>query len=125
MTRRNLLKWLLSGMAFLFLGLTAASGSDALARMKDRLPRIDQLKAAGVIGEGNDGMIAARTALTDVQEGLVEAENADRKELYSLVARRSGQSLKEVGKQRAVRIAQQALAGVWLENAKGDWIKKQ
>ena len=93
--------------------------------MKDRLPRIDQLKAAGVIGEGNDGMIAARTALTDVQEGLVEAENADRKELYSLVARRSGQSLKEVGKQRAVRIAQQALAGVWLENAKGDWIKKQ
>lgn len=102
-----------------------AAAQDAVSRMRDRLPEIDALKAAGVIGETFEGYVAARTEVTEGQKALIEAENADRRELYELVAKRSGQSVEEVGKQRAVRIAQQSKAGIWLRGRRGDWTQKK
>lgn len=109
-----------------FVSLASLAGAqDAVSRMRDRLPEIDALKAAGVIGETFEGMVAARTQVTEGQRALIEAENADRRELYELVARRSGQSVEEVGQQRAVRIAQQSRPGIWLRNRRGDWTQKK
>jgi uncharacterized protein len=124
MTRRSLIRWWFYLCAALMLGAGSLSAQDAAQRIRDRLPEIDALKAAGVLGENNRGLVEARTRVNEGQEALIEAENADRRELYQLVARRSGQTVEEVGQQRAVRIAQQALPGVWLQNKRGDWFQK-
>lgn len=124
MNRRMILKWIFSGMIFFALSVSALSANDAVSRMRERLPQIDALKSAGMVGENNEGMLSARTVLNANQTALIEAENADRAEIYAVVARRSGQSVKEVGQQRAVRIAQQALPGVLLQDADGNWFTK-
>ncbi|MFP4282755.1 MAG: YdbL family protein [Opitutales bacterium] len=118
---------LLRSFFFLFAGLVGAAGllgQNAAERIRDRLPEVDALKSAGVVGENNEGFLEARVELAPAQEALVEAENADRRELYRRVARRSDLSVEEVGRQRAVRIAQQARPGVWLQTTKGDWVRK-
>ncbi|MDP0500999.1 MAG: YdbL family protein [Verrucomicrobiota bacterium JB022] len=125
MERRNFFRWL----GFVLLGLfalgTTAFAQDAAARVRDRLPQVDALKAQGAVGETNRGYLEARSSLNEQQTQLVEAENADRRELYSLVARRTGQSVAEVGQQRAIRIAEISRPGVWLQDADGDWYRKK
>jgi hypothetical protein len=111
-------------LLFLFIAVAEASAQDAASRIRQRLPEIDVLKAAGVFGENNLGYIEERTELTESQVALLEAENADRKALYAYIAEKTSSTVKEVGKQRAVRIAEQAKEGVWIENAKGKWVKK-
>jgi len=122
MNRRTALTWII-------LTLTALMGTVALQasaqqRIKERLPTLDALKQAGKIGEDNRGFVEARESVTPEQETLIAAENADRTELYALVAQRSQQTVEEVGKQRAVRIAQIAASGVWLQDSRGRWYQK-
>jgi uncharacterized protein YdbL (DUF1318 family) len=109
---------------FLTNSLLADPVQDAAGRMKERLVQIDQLKASGEIGETASGYLAARTGLEASQAALLEAENADRRLIYSSIAQRTGQSVEEVGIQRAVRIAGQARSGVWLQKPDGQWIQK-
>jgi len=122
MNRRTALTWII-------LTLTALMGTVALQasaqqRIKERLPALDALKQTGKIGEDNRGFVEARESVTPEQETLIAAENADRTELYALVAQRSQQTVEEVGKQRAVRIAQIAASGVWLQDSRGRWYQK-
>lgn len=124
MTRRSFVSRGIATLLVLIMGVVSLPAQDAASRIRARLPEIDAFKAAGVVGENNKGLLQARTELTEAQEALVAAENADRLELYKLVARRQGKSVEEVGEQRAVRIAQQALSGVWLQNAQDEWYKK-
>jgi uncharacterized protein len=93
------------------------------ARMAERLPQIDTLKAAGAIGEDNRGFVAVRAARDNAAE-LVSAENADRRVVYGAIARQTGSSEGDVGKARARQIAAQSASGVWLQGEDGNWYRK-
>ncbi len=109
-------------------GAALLAQADAVAaaqqRMQERLAQIDALKAAGEVGEDALGYLSARTELGPRQAALVQAENADRRILYEAAARRTGQTVEEVGRQRALRIAELALPGVWLQRPGGEWYRK-
>ena len=104
--------------------LAADPASDAAARIKDRLSQIDDMKAAGQVGEDVKGFLSVRGDLGPRQASIVEAENADRRILYQSVAQRTGQTVAEVGQQRALQIAARARSGVWLQKPDGSWFRK-
>lgn len=104
--------------------LQAQSPQEAAQRIKERLPQVDSMKAAGEVGEGNDGYLAERKPLGPRQASLVKAENADRGIIYASVAARTGQEVSAVGQQRAIRIAELARPGVWLQRPDGEWYQK-
>lgn len=101
---------------------TAYSG-DIKARMKARLPEIIELKAAGLIGEDNQGFLAFVSGKKEAAE-LVEAENADRRQVYAAIARQQGTDAATVGQRRALQIAEKANPGEWLQDAQGKWHRK-
>lgn len=98
---------------------------EATERIRERLPDVDALKAASKVGENNQGFLAARQQLSEEESGVVTAENRDRRILYQHVAQTSRQSVDEVGRQRAARIAELARPGVWLQNQRGQWYQKR
>ena len=100
------------------------AATDATQRIKDRLAQVDALKASGDIGEDAMGYLSKRKALGSRQNAIVDAENDDRKILYQTVANRTGQTVKEVGQQRAIQIAARARSGVWLQRPDGEWVQR-
>ncbi|MGC9451462.1 MAG: YdbL family protein [Oceanipulchritudo sp.] len=110
--------------AFLCCLAAAEPATEATGRMKERLAQVDQLKASGAAGEDARGYLAAREPLGPRQSMLVEQENADRRIVYTEVARRTDQTLEEVGRQRAIQIAARASPGVWLQKPNGEWYRK-
>lgn len=114
---------LFSFLPAILLGQSSAV-ADATERMKERLSDVDALKASGKFGEDNMGYLAGRAALSSEEEELLNAENRDRRLVYQHVARSSRQSVEEVGRQRAARIAELAREGVWLQNRRGEWYQK-
>jgi uncharacterized protein YdbL (DUF1318 family) len=92
--------------------------------MKERQPAIEALWAEGKIGENNQGFVEARAELTDAQEKLVKAENADREVVYKAIARSTQTTPGQVGVQRALQISKRAAKGLWLQDAEGKWYRK-
>jgi uncharacterized protein YdbL (DUF1318 family) len=108
------------------LPVEAADGArEAMERMKDRLPVVDSLKENGAVGETSGGYLQARSELLPRQKAVVEAENRDRRLVYRMIAQRTNQSVQQVGEQRALRIAEQAAPGVWLQRPSGEWFRKE
>ena len=93
------------------------------ARMQARLPEIVALKAEGIIGEDNRGFLAFIGSARKKAD-IVAAENEDRRQVYAAIARQQGTTAEVVGRLRARQIAQNASPGEWLQNEKGEWIKK-
>jgi hypothetical protein len=93
-------------------------------RMLERLPKIDALKAEGVVGENNQGFLSERAALGPAQASLVADENADRVLVYEDIARRSNTDAATVGRERAEQIADRAAPGCWLQDKNGRWYRK-
>jgi uncharacterized protein YdbL (DUF1318 family) len=100
-----------------------AGAADIKARMKARLPVILDLKARGIVGETNQGLLAFRGASQE-RGDVVAAENKDRMAVYSAIAKQQGANAALVGQRRALQIAQSARAGDWLQDAKGNWYQK-
>jgi uncharacterized protein YdbL (DUF1318 family) len=105
--------------------VSAESEADAAQRIKERLAQIDTLKGSGDVGEAASGYLEARAELGPRQRAIIEAENADRRIVYAAVAERTGQTVEDVGQQRALRIAELARPGVWLQSPGGDWYRKR
>ena len=110
--------------AILITGVSAFAGSDKIkARMKERLPVITALKADGVVGENNKGYLELMGE-TREKSGVITAENRDRKEVYTAIAKQQGTSVDLVGKRRAKQIARKAKPGQWIQNQSGKWYQK-
>ena len=62
--------------------------------------------------------------LTEEERKVVEAENQDRKTVYSAIARQQGATVELVGQRRALQIAERAQAGTRIQNAEGKWLTK-
>lgn len=112
-------------LALLFLlvaGLAAAQGIKE--QMRERLPAITALKAQGLIGEDNRGFLAVKGQVGD-QATLVAAENNDRRAVYAEIAKQQNITPQLVGERRALKIAEIAAPGTWLQNSQGDWYKSK
>lgn len=108
-------------LCFLSVGVVQAAGIKE--RMLERLPAINALKAQGVLGENNAGyldFIGKDRSGSD----LVEAENNDRRQVYTAIGKQQGVAVEIVGKRRALQIKDLSPAGSWLQSDDGKWYKK-
>jgi uncharacterized protein YdbL (DUF1318 family) len=101
----------------------AAWGQDIKARMHARLPEIVALKAAGIVGENNQGFLTILKQPTD-KKVLVDAENQDRRMIYEAIAKQQKTTPELVGQRRAMQIAENSDPGAMIQDAKGNWKKK-
>ena len=119
---RNL--WVVAAAAAVVLLLSAtAFGSDIKTRMKERLPQIVELKAAGIIGENSQGFLAF-VGSNHKGQAVVDAENRDRRQVYTAIAKQQGTTPELVGQRRALQLFSNAKAGEWLQKANGQWVRK-
>jgi len=93
-------------------------------RMIERVDEIDAMKTKGLVGENYQGFLEQRGPLDPNQTALMNAENADRKALYTILAERLGLTVKVVGQGRAADLREKSALGVWLQNSDGEWYKK-
>jgi len=123
MNKNSLIKSTLVIFLLVFgLSLTANT-TKILSKMKSRLPAIVTLKKKGIIGENNRGYLQYVGKVKEKQN-LIEAENRDRKAIYTLIAKKDGATVKLVGVLRAKQIAGKSENGYWLQAKNGKWYKK-
>lgn len=99
-----------------------ASAEGVKERMLNRVPALNALKADGVIGENNIGLLEYRGAELGLE--VVASENQDRLMVYKAIAQKTGTTLDLVGQRRAVQIAESAPPGTWLQDSGGKWYQK-
>jgi uncharacterized protein YdbL (DUF1318 family) len=118
---------LLLSVALLFGVATVTAHAQDLgavkARMAQRLAKLDEFKAKGVLGENNRGFVELRGGDTAAGDVMAE-ENKDRGEVYAALAKQTGSSAEQVGKARARQIAAGSAAGVWIQHEDGSWHRK-
>ncbi|MDY6830917.1 MAG: YdbL family protein [Thermodesulfobacteriota bacterium] len=101
----------------------AGEADDIKARMKERLGTIDSLKAQGLIGENNQGLLELRKTGGKGAD-IVAEENRDRMVVYQAIARKTGATVEKVGARRALQIRETAAPGTWIQTDDGEWQKK-
>jgi uncharacterized protein YdbL (DUF1318 family) len=125
MNRTPYIPLVVGGIALaLALLVTAAASADPLQdRMKARLPQIVSLKSKGVIGENHKGYLEF---VGNSREGadIVEGENADRRQLYTAVAKKTGASVDQVGARAALKWKENLGKGEFFKNPDGTWMQK-
>ncbi len=109
-------------MSFLFIN-ASAFGEGIKARMKARMPAILELKDKGIVGEDKNGYLQF-VGKKKEKADLIAAENADRKKVYSHIAKQQGTTAQLVGERRALQIAKKAKPGTWLQDQSGKWYQK-
>lgn len=92
--------------------------------IRARVNDIHALKKAGAVGEDSRGYLG----IVDASKGskvkeLVEAENADRRALYQILAREHGVSVAEEERANARARHERAPKGDWIEVG-GKWVQK-
>jgi uncharacterized protein YdbL (DUF1318 family) len=123
--KRGIFTTVLTSLLLGVLMLSASSFADDIkARMKERLPIIVELKAKGIVGENNKGYLEFVGGKKE-KEDVVAAENEDRQEVYTAIAKQQGTTAELVGKRRALQLAQKADPGEWVQDASGKWIQKK
>jgi uncharacterized protein YdbL (DUF1318 family) len=132
------LVWLL---CLLLAGLARAQGNLEIdtptiaalkAAMQQRHSQLAPHYASGAVGLTQDGRIAVRdanaVALAQRQQltALVAAENNDRAALYREIARANGHPEWEADVRAtfAQRWIDKAQPGWWVQNARGEWVRK-
>ena len=123
MTIRNIFKLHILIIVCLMVSSQFALAAGIKERMKQRLPVIADLKAKGIIGEDNKGYLGFVTGVR-AQEGVIAADNKDRKMIYTHFAKQQNTSLEVVEKVQAKRKAERAKPGEFFQNPDGSWHKK-
>ena len=137
-TTTTITTWLIAILTGLFFAFAPApraradSTADRKAELKERFrsrdQRLDAYKKDGKIGETTEGFIeAVKKAYLDDETlaRLVKEENADRKELYAIIAKETNATPEVVADQNARRNFQRARPGEWLKAASGEWRQKK
>jgi len=109
-------------VSFLF-SSASAFGESIKAQMKARLPVVAELKEKGVVGENKKGYLQFVGQKKEKEE-VIAAENADRKKVYTHIAKKQSTTLQLVGERRALQIAKKAKPGTWLQDQSGKWYQK-
>lgn len=104
---------------------SAQTDEDAIKqRILKRVSSVDELKINGLVGENNKGLLEQRAMLKPAQTKVMNEENADRKALYTVLAKRLGLSVAVVGQGRAESIRNKSAPKVWIQEPSGKWIQK-
>jgi uncharacterized protein YdbL (DUF1318 family) len=105
----------------------ADRGDDLRQRFKNRFPQVKAAKQAGKIGETSAGLLEGvpGKSLDDATRKLADEENADRRELYKLIADREKTTAEKVAERNAARNFEKATAGEYLKGADGKWTQKK
>jgi uncharacterized protein YdbL (DUF1318 family) len=122
---RETLGVLLCFLSLLFLFAATVSAQDMQqikARMVERKPSLDAMKASSAIGEGNDGYVQIRQPGANAK--VVNEENADRKAVNAVIAKKEGTSVEQVSKTAAKRLRDFAAPGHWIQKDDGSWVQK-
>ncbi|WP_186441201.1 YdbL family protein [Desulfamplus magnetovallimortis] len=122
MSKKNMLS-LGVFVLFLFAVVSLSMADDIKQRMKERLPVIVQMKQQGLVGENSKGYLEYVTSARPNPQ-IVDAENSDRKKVYSIIAKQQGATIDKVEQLRALQIVQKAAKGEFLQKADGTWYQK-
>lgn len=96
----------------------------ALSGRQARYSQLKQLKSEGAIGETNQGYVEA---LSGSGNGVTDAENSDRRVIYSAIVQQNNlgaQGLTQVQKVFAEVQHDKATSGESIQLASGEWNKK-
>jgi hypothetical protein len=93
-------------------------------RILQRVGAVDELKIKALVGENNKGLLEQRAMLAPAQTKVMNEENADRKALYAILAKRLGLSVTVVGQGRAESIRKKSALRLWIQEPSGKWLQK-
>ncbi len=86
---------------------------------------LEEAKAAGQIGEKQDGYIGLVQASVPADVAALVADvNAQRRQRYEQIARDNGIDVREVAKLAFTRAYENTLPGNYVESAPGQWTRK-
>ena len=117
-------------------GALPYSGGDvtpAIKRMRARLPQLKPLLESGILGLGAQGNLVARepASLQTSHHALINNENLDRTILYRANMFDTGHLddpnvdwIRYTTAAYAVQWAAQAPGGWWVQNERGEWLRK-
>jgi uncharacterized protein YdbL (DUF1318 family) len=95
------------------------TGSDPNARLIQRMagrhPQIKAMLDGQVVGESHTGFLVPKASLSASQQALVNAENADRDELYRLEATKKKATVDEVALGHYLARLEHVSKGTWVE----------
>ncbi len=115
--------------AFALLSAAQAASLDQLKeRFKERYPKLVKAKSEGKVGEVYNGYVEAVKAehQDDAEvKKLIGDENADRRALYELIAKKEGVAPEKVAERNAARNFDKAKPGEWLKGKDGKWEQKK
>ncbi len=112
MHRRISLAALLA-MAFLLLGVASVHAES-----------LDEAKAAGYVGEQQDGYVGARSSAPAKVREMVGAVNVRRRVKYAQIATRNGTPLEAVARLAGTKLIARTPSGEYVRNSNGQWQKK-
>ena len=92
-------------------------------KFKQRYEQVRNFKKQGVVGETYEGYLDFVKEKGDAGQ-VVDDENADRRELYKLIAEKEGTTPEKVAERNAKRNFSKASSGEFLKSADGKWQKK-
>lgn len=127
---RILLLVLLLSLTAGFSLVSAAEGDARKEALKTafatREAELVQFKTAGLLGETTAGLVAVPAGATadPAAAALLAKENADRQELYRLLAAETSAAPEQVAERNARRLYQSAPTGTWLQKRDGTWARK-
>ena len=85
---------------------------------------LDQLRAAGALGERYDGLLVLRDANAAGAAATVEQVNAKRRKIYAQRASETGATVEQTGAIYAQQIMAKAPKGTYFLQKDGKWIRK-
>ncbi len=120
MNRRSLFALAATGL------VAAALAGGAMAQTAAQKAAVDQAKAAGVVGEKNDGYLGFVRGGGDPDlQAAVNAINAGRARLYEQAAQRNNVTPQAAGASAFQQVVQSRLQpGEYYQNASGAWVRK-
>jgi uncharacterized protein YdbL (DUF1318 family) len=87
---------------------------------------LDEAKSQGLVGEKADGYVAAVAASPTAEvQALVSTTNDGRRKVYEDLAKRNGITVDAVGVVSGEKLRANAGSGEYVQNAAGQWERKQ
>ncbi len=104
-------------LASLYYVADASSDRQAqlIQQMAARHPQIEALLDSRLVGESHTSVLVARASLSASQQALVNAENADRAELYKLEAAKKNTAVDQVALGYYLARLEHVNKGTWVE----------
>jgi uncharacterized protein YdbL (DUF1318 family) len=103
---------------------TATDEQALIQRMAARHPQIASMLDSQSVGESHTGFLVPKSSLSPSQQALVDAENADRAELYKLEGVRKNTSVDQVALGYYMARLEHVNKGTWVERynkSSGSW----